>query len=42
MEGNELFKKQNESSVVAFKQAQQNQSPATRQIVAETKINSNS
>jgi hypothetical protein len=42
IEGNELFKKQNESSVVAFKQAQQNQSPATRQIVAETKINSNS
>lgn len=37
IEGNELFKKQNESSVAAFKQAQQNQSPATRQIVAEIK-----
>jgi hypothetical protein len=42
IEGNELFKKQNESSVAAFKQAQQNQSPTTRQIVAETKANSNS
>jgi hypothetical protein len=42
IEGNELFKKQNESSVVAFKQAQQNQSPETRQIVAEMKTNSNS
>jgi hypothetical protein len=37
IEGNELFKKQNESSIVAFKQAQQNQSPETRQIVAEMK-----
>lgn len=37
IEGNELFKKQNESSVAAFKQAQQNQSRATRQIVAEIK-----
>jgi hypothetical protein len=37
IEGNELFKKQNESSVEAFKQAQQNQSPETRQIVAEMK-----
>jgi len=37
IEGNELFKKQNESSVAAFKQAQQNQSPQTRQIVAEMK-----
>jgi len=37
IQGNELFKKQNESSIVAFKQAQQNQSPATRQIVAEMK-----
>jgi hypothetical protein len=37
IEGNELFKKQNESSVAAFKQAQQNQSPETRQIVAEMK-----
>jgi len=42
IEGNELFKKQNESSIAAFKQAQQNQSPETRQIVAETKANSNS
>jgi hypothetical protein len=42
IEGNELFKKQNESSVAAFKQAQQNQSPATRQIVAEIKTESNS
>lgn len=36
--GNELFKQQNESAVDAFKQAQQNQSPATRQIVAEMKV----
>jgi len=35
--GNELFKKQNESAVAAFKQAQQNQSSTTRQIVAEIK-----
>ena len=35
--GNELFKKQNESSVASFKQAQKLQSPQTRQIVAETK-----
>jgi hypothetical protein len=35
--GNELFKKQNESSVVAFKDAHRNQSPQTRQIVAEIK-----
>ena len=42
IEGNELFKKQNESSIAAFKQAQQNQSAATRQIVVETKANSNS
>ena len=35
--GNELFKKNNQSQVVAFKQAQQNQSPETRQIVAELK-----
>jgi hypothetical protein len=41
IEGNELFKKQNESSIVAFKQAQQNQSPQTRQIVAEMKTESN-
>ena len=37
IEGNELFKKQNESSAAAFKQAQQSQSPETRQIVAEMK-----
>jgi hypothetical protein len=36
--GNELFKKQNESSVAAFKQAQKLQSPQTRQIVAEVKV----
>lgn len=42
IEGNELFKKQNESSVAAFKQAQQNQSPETCQIVAEVKASSNS
>lgn len=35
--GNELFKKNNQSQVAAFKQAQQNQSPTTRQIVAEMK-----
>ena len=35
--GNELFKKQNESSVAAFKQAQKLQSPQTRQVVAEMK-----
>jgi len=35
--GNELFKKQNESSATAFKQAHQNQSPQTRQIVAQMK-----
>ena len=37
IEGNELFKKQNESSVTTFKQAHQLQSPQTRQIVAEMK-----
>ncbi len=37
--GNELFKKQNESSASAFKQAHQNQSPQTRQIVAKMKAN---
>jgi hypothetical protein len=42
IEGNELFKKQNESSVAAFKQAQQNQSPQTQQIVAEIKTELNS
>ena len=38
--GNELFKKQNASSASAFKQAHQNQSPQTRQIVTEMKVNS--
>jgi len=37
--GNELFKKQNVSSAPAFKQAHQNQSPKTRQIVAQVKTN---
>ena len=37
--GNELFKKQNASSASAFKQAHQNQSAQTRQIVAEIKTN---
>ncbi len=37
--GNELFKKQNASSAPAFKQAHQNQSPQTRQIVSEFKTN---
>jgi len=35
--GNELFKKQNESAVSAFKDAHRNQSPPTRQIVAQMK-----
>lgn len=35
--GNELFKKQNASSASSFKQAHQNQSPQTRQIVTEMK-----
>ena len=35
--GNELFKKQNATAVESFKQAQQLQSPQTRQIVAEMK-----
>ena len=35
--GNELFKKQNASSVEAFKFAQAEQSPSTRRIVAELK-----
>ncbi len=38
--GNEHFKKQNASSASAFKQAHQNQSPQTRQIVTEMKVNS--
>jgi len=37
--GNELYKKHNVSSASAFKQAHQNQSPQTRQIVAEFKAN---
>jgi hypothetical protein len=37
--GNELYKKHNESSASAFKQAHQNQSPQTRQIVAKLKAN---
>jgi len=36
---NELYKKHNESSASAFKQAHQNQSPQTRQIVTEFKAN---
>ena len=35
--GNELFKKQNQTQADAFKQAHQNQSPQTRQLVAEMK-----
>ena len=35
--GNELFKKQNQSRVAAFKQAHRKQSPLTRQIVAQAK-----
>ena len=35
--GNELFKKQNQSHAAAFKQAHQNQSPQTRQLVAAIK-----
>lgn len=35
--GNELFKKQNASAAPAFKQAHQNQSPQTRQLVAQMK-----
>ena len=35
--GNELFKKHNQAHASAFKQAQQNQSPQTRQIVAQIK-----
>lgn len=37
--GNELFKKQNESYTSAFKQAHQNQSAPTRQIVVKMKAN---
>jgi hypothetical protein len=35
--GNELFKKNNDTSIVTFKQAHHNQSQQTRQIVAEMK-----
>jgi len=35
--GNELFKKQNAPAAPAFKQAHQNQSPQTRQLVAQMK-----
>ncbi len=35
--GNELFKQQNTSSTAAFKQAHNNQSPQTRQLVAQIK-----
>ena len=35
--GNELFKKQNQAQAAAFKQAQSNQSPKTRQLVAQMK-----
>ena len=35
--GNELFKQNNPPQVAAFKQAQQNQSPQTRQIVTQMK-----
>ncbi len=48
IEGNELFKKEavailnDKPALFAFKQAHKDQSPKTRQIVAETKANSNS
>jgi hypothetical protein len=35
--GNELFKKQNQTQTTAFKQAHQNQSPQTRQLVTAMK-----
>lgn len=35
--GNELFKKQNQTMTAAFKQAHQNQSPQTKQIVTQVK-----
>lgn len=35
--GNELFKSQNQAQAAAFKQAHSNQSPQTRQIVAQAK-----
>jgi len=37
IEGNELFKKQHTGSTPAFKAAHKDQSPTTRQIVAEMK-----
>jgi hypothetical protein len=37
VEGNELFKKQNETQTQAFKSAHGNQSPETRQLVAQLK-----
>jgi len=37
VQGNELFKKQNQDSTQAFKDAHKSQSPQTRQIVAELK-----
>ncbi len=37
IEGNELFKKQDPAYIAAFKQAQKDQSPQTRQIVAQMK-----
>ncbi len=37
IKGNEIFKKQNPASIEAFKQAQQYQSPATREIVVKNK-----
>ncbi len=36
--GNEIFKKQNQTQATAFKQAHQNQSPQTRQLVATIKV----
>jgi hypothetical protein len=35
--GNELFKKNNQTQVSAFKESHRSQSPETRQIVAEMK-----
>ena len=37
IEGNEVFKKENDAYAVAFKQAQKNQSPQTKKIVTELK-----
>jgi len=36
--GNEQFKKQNQTQAAAFKHAHQNQSPQTRQLVAQMKV----